>query len=195
VEEYPVTEVMSGGAGRRESPNTGGVDFGSIVWAMKMLVIGSCTGDKNVRDCPGLLTQADLDDSSLFQCREAELSAWALPARELYTGWQHRYMMNGVDAIRHPFGTPACSVKIISAGYGLIDEEQRLVPYEATFQGQRRKWIRDRSTTLGIPSAVRNAVVGFDVVLFLLRQAISSQHSTAACPRTQPAIRILHIER
>jgi hypothetical protein len=67
VEEYPVTEVMSGGAGRRESQNTGGVDFGSIVCAMKMLVIGSCTGDKNVRDCPGLLTQADLDDSSLFQ--------------------------------------------------------------------------------------------------------------------------------
>jgi hypothetical protein len=67
---------------------------------MKMLVIGSCTGDKNVRDCPGLLTQADPDDSSLFQCREAELSAWALPARALYTGWQHRYMMNGVDAIR-----------------------------------------------------------------------------------------------
>src|ERR1700720_2993196 len=82
VEEYPVREVMSGGAGRRESQNTGGVDFGSIVCAIKMPVIGSCTGDKNVRDCPSLLTQADLDDSSLFQCREAELSAWALPARE-----------------------------------------------------------------------------------------------------------------
>ena len=46
-----------------------------------------------------------LDDSSLFQCREAELSAWALPARELYTGWQHRYMMTGVDAIRHRSAT------------------------------------------------------------------------------------------
>ena len=134
---------------------------------MKMLVIGSCTGDKNVRDCPGLLTQADFDDLSQFRRREAELSAWALPARELYTGWQHRYMMNGVDAIRYRFGTSACSVKIVSAGYGLVDEEQRLVPYEATFQGQRPKWIRDRSQTLGIPTAVRNAVVGFDLVLFL----------------------------
>jgi hypothetical protein len=135
---------------------------------MKMLVIGSCTGDKNVRYCPGLLTQPDFDDPSLFRRREAELSAWALPARELYTGWQHRYMMNGVDAIRHRFGTSACSVKSVSAGYGLVDEEQRLAPYEATFQGQRPKWIRDRSETLGIPTAVRNAVVGFDVVLFLL---------------------------
>ena len=164
----PVTEVMSGGAGRRESQNTGGVDFRSIVCAMKMLVIGSCTGDKNVRDCPSLLTQADFDDSSLFQRREAELSAWALPARELYTGWQHRYMMNGVDAIRHRFGTSACSVKIVSAGYGLVDEEQRLAPYEATFQGQRPKWIREQANRLGIPSGVRKAVVGYDVVLFLL---------------------------
>jgi hypothetical protein len=133
-----------------------------------MLVIGSCTGDKNVRDCPGLLTQADFDDLSQFRRREFELSAWALPARELYTGWQHRYMMNGVDAIRHRFGTSACSVKIVSAGYGLVDAEQCLVPYEATFQGQRSKWIRDRSERLGIPTAMRNAVVGFDVVLFLL---------------------------
>jgi hypothetical protein len=133
-----------------------------------MLVIGSCTGDKKVRDCPSPLTQPDFDDPSQFRRREVELSAWALPARELYTGWQHRYMMNGVDAIRHRFGISACSVKIVLAGYGLVDEKQRLVPYEATFQGQRPKWIRDRSEKLGIPTAVRQAVVGFDVVLFLL---------------------------
>jgi hypothetical protein len=59
---------------------------------MKMLVIGSCTGNKNVRDCPSLLTETDFDDPSVFQRRETELSAWALPARELYTGCQHRYM-------------------------------------------------------------------------------------------------------
>jgi hypothetical protein len=135
---------------------------------MKMLVIGSCTGDKNVRDCPSPLTQPDFDDPSLFRRRESELSAWALPARELYAGWQNLYMINGVDAIRRRFGTSACAVKIVSAGYGLVDEEQRLVPYEATFQGQRPKWIRDRSETLGIPTAVRKTVVGHDVVLFLL---------------------------
>jgi hypothetical protein len=77
-------------------------------------------------------------------------------------------MMNGVGPIRHRFGTSACSVKIVSAGYGLVDEEQRLVPYEATFQGQRPKWIRGRSKTLGIANAVRKAAVGRDVVLFLL---------------------------
>jgi hypothetical protein len=75
---------------------------------------------------------------SLFQRREAELSAWALPARELYTGLQHRYMMNGVDAIRHRFGTSACSVKIVSAGYGLVDEEQRLANTRQHFKDSVR---------------------------------------------------------
>ena len=57
---------------------------------MKMLVIGSCTGDKNVRDCPGLLTQSDFDDPSLFHVREAELSALALPTRERNLRSNHR---------------------------------------------------------------------------------------------------------
>ena len=135
---------------------------------MRMLVIGSCTGEKNVRDCPDVLSQADFDDPSRLRRREAELSAWALPARDLYTGWQHRYMMSGVRAIRERFGAPACSVKIISAGYGLVDEEQLLVPYEATFQKRSPKWIRQRSEMLWIPGAVRREIVEYDLVLFLL---------------------------
>ncbi|MGO8751897.1 MAG: hypothetical protein ACLQNE_38635 [Thermoguttaceae bacterium] len=104
----------------------------------------------------------------LLRRREAELAGWALPASRLYTGWQHRYMMNGVDALRHKFGFATCSVKIISAGYGLVDEEQSLVPYDATFQGKPSKWIHDRAQCLGIPTALRKALHGFDAVLFLL---------------------------
>jgi hypothetical protein len=106
-------------------------------------------------------------------------------------------MMKGVEAIRHRFGTSACSVKIISAGYGLIDEEHRIVPYEATFQGHRPKWIRDRSETLGIPTAVRKAVVGHDVVLFLLGKEYLlsiTQHPSATFSGWQPAVRFLHVE-
>jgi hypothetical protein len=136
--------------------------------AIKLLVIGSCTHDKDNRGCPAPLTQADFADPSVFQRRTAELSAWALPARELYTGRQHLYMMKGVDRIRNCFGSSACSVKIVSAGYGLVDEEQLLVPYEATFQKEHPRWIEEQSNRLGIPTAVRKAVVGYDVVLFLL---------------------------
>lgn len=135
---------------------------------VKMLVVGSCTGEKNVRDCPDLLTQADFDDLSRLKRREAELSQWAIPAKDLYIGWQHRYMMKGVRAIRERFGAPACCVKIISAGFGLVDEDQPLVPYEATFQKQSPNWIRARAEALGIPNAVRNACLSQHLVVFLL---------------------------
>lgn len=134
---------------------------------MMLLVIGSCTGDKDVRSCPALLTEADFDDPGLLRRREAELAQWALPAGRLYTGWQHRYMMNGADLLRSRFGSAACSVKIISAGFGLVDEGQPLVPYEATFQGKRREWICTRAGQLGIPEAVREAVHGWECIIFL----------------------------
>ena len=121
---------------------------------MKLLVVGSCTGEKEVRDCPSLLKEADFDDPAALLHREAELSPWALPAAPLYTGWQHRYMMKGVNAIRQRFGSAACALKIISAGYGLVDEDRSLVPYEATFQRKRPRWISERAQRLGIPQSL-----------------------------------------
>ncbi len=87
---------------------------------------------------------------------------------ELYTGWQHRYMARGIDALRHTFGTSCCTLKIISAGYGLVDENRTLVPYEATFQGRPPQWVRERAQRLGIPQAIWESAQGFESVVFLL---------------------------
>jgi hypothetical protein len=135
---------------------------------MKLLVVGSCTGKKNKRGCPNSLTEEDFDDPATLGRREAELARWALPAAELYTGWQHRYMMKGVNAIRRQFGSAACGLEIISAGYGLVGEDRSLVPYEATFQHKRLTWISERAQKLGIPQALRQAVRDYEVVIFLL---------------------------
>jgi|HubBroStandDraft_2_1064218.scaffolds.fasta_scaffold21672_4 hypothetical protein len=144
---------------------------------MKLLVVGSCTGEKDIRDCPSLLKEADFDDPAASVHREAELSRWALPAARLYTGWQHRYMMMGVSAIRQRFGSAACALKIVSAGYGLVDEDRSLVPYEAKFQHKPRKWISERAQKLGIPQALRQAVRDYEVVIFLLgKEYLLSTH-------------------
>lgn len=39
-------------------------------------------------------------------------------------GWHHRYVMNGADLLHSRFSSAACSIKIISAGFGLVDEGQ-----------------------------------------------------------------------
>lgn len=156
---------------------------------MKLLVVGSCTGKKDVRSCPYSLTEADFDDPAKLLRREAELSCWALRADKLYTGWQHCYMMRGVKAIRQKFGSAACAVKIISAGYGLVDEDRNLVPYEATFQQKRPRWISERAQSLGIPQAVRQAVRGFEAVIFLLgKEYLLSTHPPVAPDSTQRLI-------
>jgi len=140
--------------------------------------VSSCTGEKDVRDCPYLLTEVDFDEPSALLRREAELSRWALPAVRLYTGWQHRYMMMGVNAIRERFGSTACALRIISAGYGLVGEDRSLVPYEATFQGKRKRWIHDRAQRLGIPQDLRAAIRDFEVVIFLLgKEYLQSTHA------------------
>lgn len=41
---------------------------------MNLLVVGSCTKDKDKQDCPFELTERDLDDSVLLRRREAELA-------------------------------------------------------------------------------------------------------------------------
>jgi len=156
---------------------------------MELLLVGSCTGEKDVRDCPHLLTEADFDDPSALLRREADLSRWALPAVRLYTGWQHRYMMMGVNAIRQRFGSAACALKIISAGYGLVDEDRNLAPYEATFQQKRPRRISERAQRLGIPQAVRQAIRGFEAVIFLLgREYLVSTHPPVVPSQNQRLI-------
>lgn len=152
-------------------------------------MVSSCTGEKDVQDCPSLLDEADFDDSAALLRREAELSRWALPAVRLYTGWQHRYMMMGVNGIRERFGSAACTLKIVSAGYGLVDEARYLVPYEATFHQKRPRWISERAQKLAIPQAVRQAIRDFEVVIFLLgKEYLLSTHPPIAPNGTQRLI-------
>lgn len=102
-----------------------------------ILVITSCTADKAVSRRDGM-TLRDFQNPSQRQKREAALQPYARPAAALYTGMQHRYLMRGVEQIRQRCGPRSVSVKIISAGYGLVDEHRLLAPYEATFEEMSR---------------------------------------------------------
>jgi len=131
---------------------------------IRLLVVGSCSNSKNLRDCPCLLTAAGLKQNSWRD----RLKQWELPAVQLYTGPQHLGMMNGVQVLRQHSGARACEVKIISAGYGLVTENQPLVPYEVTFSGLRPREILKRALELEIPTRLQSATAEFPLVVFLL---------------------------
>jgi hypothetical protein len=64
----------------------------------RLLVISSCTGAKAVKE-PALTLDDFADPDRLVQ-REHELAWVRRPAAAMYTGWQHVYLMRGVELFR-----------------------------------------------------------------------------------------------
>ncbi|MHB9146295.1 MAG: DUF6884 domain-containing protein [Symbiobacteriia bacterium] len=149
---------------------------------MKMLVVTSCTGEKAV-DPIGKLTIQDFRDSDTLRRREAELSGFQLPAGQMYTGQQHVQLMRGVNRLRRRFGADSVALQIISAGYGLIDEDRLVAPYEVTFNAMKPRQAREWAEHLRVARDVRAAISGHELVVFLL----GARYLQAILPPLAPA--------
>jgi hypothetical protein len=130
-------------------------------------VVSSCSKRKLVRVAKPLTLQ-DFQDPVRRIAREKELSSSMFPAAEMYMGPQHRALMRGVEGIRQRFGTQALSVKIISAGYGLVSEDQKIAPYDVTFKNMVPEAARSWATCLHIADDVRETIRRWPLVIFLL---------------------------
>lgn len=108
---------------------------------MKILVISSCTSKKLRRKAP---------------------------AGEIYTGGQHRYLMEGLDKVRSRFREQAIELAIISAKHGLLMESNVIEPYDFTFQGLRKEKILEHSDRLQIHDKTEALIKHYDLVFFLL---------------------------
>ena len=108
---------------------------------MKRLVISSCTSDK-------------------LNCEA--------PAAKMYTGLQHRRLMEGLKQVRQVYGEQAVDLAIVSAKYGLLSECTVIAPYNCTFQGLRTNEILERSQSLQIHERAKALITGYDLVFFLL---------------------------
>jgi len=117
---------------------------------------------------PSPLSVEDFREASQLRGGEARLSRWRFPTVDMYTGPQHIHVPAGVDALHRRLGAGAVRLKIISAGYGLLDEDAPVVPYEVTFNAMSRPEARAWARCLGIPGDVRRACAGHDLVIFLL---------------------------
>lgn len=114
-----------------------------------------------------MLLEDDFEPSRLAQ-REAELSSYISPAADMYAGDHHQEIMRGIDLLRETYGKDCVDLKIISAGYGLLDENDRIAPYDATFSGLDGAAIDRKASALGIHADVEGAIAPYDLVIFLL---------------------------
>jgi hypothetical protein len=73
-----------------------------------------------------------------------------------------------VRRIRARYGKKAVELRIVSAGYGLVNEEQMLAPYNVTFNNMRGSAARDWARRLNIPADVRSCLAPYPLVIVLL---------------------------
>lgn len=145
----------------------------------KILVVTSCTKDKLFP--PGFPESRQLLPAQLWDDQDdnritrdyGELEKYRTPASQLYKGRQHHLLMRGVEILRQTFGPEIVDVKIISAGFGLVDEDQPLPPYNATFAGQSTSTIQTVARRLGIPQTMNELIATgtYTCAFFLLGES------------------------
>lgn len=132
-----------------------------------ILVISSCTGAKLSKPAGQLTIDDFRQGPDHVQAREAELQPHVTSALRMYTGQQHVQVTQAFELLKHT--RPLVhTLKIISAGYGLIPAGRFIAPYETTFNDLSSRDIITWSRTLGIHRDLNDAIKGYDLVVFLL---------------------------
>lgn len=136
---------------------------------MRVLFLTSCTGKKK-HSPPNLLRQEDFLHlgQPAFYRREKSLSAFMLPAKEMYTGRQHKLVQKGIRDLQKACPDIRTDLMILSAGYGLISGEKQIAPYEMTFTGMKEKDLPAWAGFLNIPKSVMDALNRYDLSFVLL---------------------------
>lgn len=134
---------------------------------LNILVIDQCSGSKEFPDDASVFGA----DETLQFSRDSLLSRDNVPgiaARDLYTGRQQNYVCDAVRRLRS--NGHNVERHFISAGFGLVAEDDDLPPYEVTFSSMNVGEIRERSTKLHIQEDLRHVLKesDYDIVFFAL---------------------------
>lgn len=113
----------------------------------KILVVSSCTKKKkkfhlNQPKCSELKTK----ESKAFFIKK--YPKYTCKAREMYSGYQHKCIYNAITLLRE---IAYVDFYILSAGFGLIEENELLPAYDCTFSNKNNHYILARSIKLNIP--------------------------------------------
>lgn len=134
---------------------------------MKMVVISSCTG-KKINKPENILRIKDFKNSAIFKEKTINLAEYEMEASKMYTGSHHLRLMEGINILREKYEDEVIDLYIISAGYGLLHEKDRIVPYEVTFNTMNSKEIKTWGKELNITEKLQKVIKNYDLVIFLL---------------------------
>ncbi len=120
----------------------------SVKPILRILVVGSC-GKKKLVTAEQVPRCKDIVSKTDILTWKKRFESYSNPARDMYTGNQHRELVKGVLLLRE-IADIEVVLKIISAGFGLLDEYELVPPYECSFLGMKKTQIINRSKRLNI---------------------------------------------
>jgi hypothetical protein len=118
---------------------------------MRILVVDQCSRDKAYPDDSSVCDIEMIDEHSLGDLLDRPVLP-GIEARDLYTGRQQRHVSKAIRILR----TADIGVDrvFVSAGFGVVEEDTRLPPYDVTFKEMNQEEIAARSRQLGISNDV-----------------------------------------
>ncbi len=111
---------------------------------------------------------ADLADSTRRRQAEARLAEFACPAIDMYTGTHYRFVVEGIRDVWEQWGRETLDLAILSGGYGLLHDQDRIIPYDVTFDEFDEAELAGWVARLEIPARVAALSSQYDLVFYLL---------------------------
>lgn len=134
---------------------------------MRVLVVGSC-GKRKLYSPPDQPKCCDIDGNHDIVYWKQQFPSMCVPARDMYLGPQNRELVKAVDILRTIPGVEVQLV-IISAGFGMLYEEDLVPPYDCSFTTMKIANVRERSSQLQLKEAFTQLVeTGFDLIYLAL---------------------------
>jgi hypothetical protein len=165
----------------------------------RLLIMSACSANKNCGDLDklSLLTENELDDPVRRAVAESRLKSYSLPAAQMYMGLGHEFVREAITTLRdHGYSV---SHFILSAGYGFLNENDAIVPYNVTFAKKSKKWIRNRGQRLGLRDRLVTIAKEYDLAILILGreylEAIGLPLPVAMLPRTLAYIASSFVKR
>jgi hypothetical protein len=108
--------------------------------------------------------QAQASDSE----QDGRWTEYARPAAEMYTNPHNRLVVDGVRSVRDHWGPGILDLAILSGGYGLLQPDEIVVPYDVSFDELDSDALEDLAAYLRLREQSASLVCEYDLVFYLL---------------------------
>jgi len=132
----------------------------------KILIISSCAGEKRYSPA-NKATAIDLEDFHFRQIKEKELEKYKLPAKEMFISSHNIKILEGIALLQN-INNFKIDLSFISSGYGFIDSEDFVIPYEVNLSVMTKTELDKRADLFKIHEEAYYKAKNYDLVFFLL---------------------------